>query len=194
MKTGSKINQLQKLILVVFIPVTILCLTFMLDQWCKAWTVENLKLNARSPILEQTWLLHARIPNPGIAWGKFSQGIEGGLSKNFFTRYLPTAIILTLFVFALIRWKSIGMTERLAYALLVGGGASNLWDHWHSWRVVDTFMIWVAPKTYLPFNAADLAIMLATLTLLAIFGRQMIQEYRARNQLNLKQVRSVVHR
>jgi lipoprotein signal peptidase len=128
------------------------------DAWSKAWCFENLKNYDRLPIFGQDYLVISKVLNRGVMGDRFS-GLPAG-TIEYVTRYLPALSGGLLAAFALLRWRDAGRLEKSGYAAMLAGGFSNLWDHWHSVFVVDTLQIYSGGGEHIPFNIADLGLVL----------------------------------
>ena len=133
-------------------------LLILADQLLKRWCDLNVGILSRKPILGQHFLVLSRVLNRGLAGDRFSNIPQGFI--EVYTRYIPTAMWCALAAFAFSRIDAAGKLERVGLSLLLAAGASNLWDHWNSQFVTDSLQIYVGGGQYIPFNLADLGILL----------------------------------
>ena len=116
-------------------------LVFFVDQISKSWGDGNLRLWERHPILGD-FLVLAR-----------------GLIRASTSPYVSLTVLLGLLTVFWVRRRRASLTEMVSFALVFGGGLSNLFSQWRSEFIVDIFQIYLYRGQYFPFNLADVAIL-----------------------------------
>ena len=139
---------------------------FASDRLSKSWVASHLHLYERVPFLGQSFLVLSRTLNKGLAFDSFSWIPEPYISP--YIRYLPSLIWLGLATLVALRWHLAARLERSGYALMISGGASNLFDHWRDSYVTDTIQLYIGRGNYMPMNLADIA--LVTGLVLVVLG------------------------
>jgi lipoprotein signal peptidase len=132
------------------------------DQLLKSWS-HALPLFATRPMLGQRVVALTRVLNKGVALGLFS-GLPPGRAEPF-TRIVPLVALGCLVALIVMRFTRASTIERAALSLLACAGASNAFDHCRGAWVVDPLELRVGAGAYVPFNLADVAIVLAALAL-----------------------------
>ena len=140
------------------------------DQGLKAWVNLHLNVLDRMAILGQNILIISRILNRGIAGDNFSWIPNGSIEP--YTRYFPTLVLALVGVIAFIRFceKNVTRSELTGLTLLLAGGASNLFNHWTAAFVTDPLQIYIGSGQYIPFNVADVGIVIGVLLILRSIG------------------------
>jgi len=139
------------------------------DQILKAHAAETMNLFERTFILGQKWLTLTRVHNLGLMMGKYSN-IPRGYNEPYIY-YFPAACLSLLICVAVLRYRESGWIERVSVSLMIAGGLSNLWDHWRNGRVIDTFELYVGAGLYMPFNLADVGLMMGGLGMIICLSR-----------------------
>jgi lipoprotein signal peptidase len=145
----------------------------LLDRLTKDWCDVHLNNYDRIPVIGSDWLTLTKVLNRGIVGDRFSSLPPGTI--EYYTRYLPTAALASLAMFAASRLRRARPPELGSYLLLGLSGASNLWDHWHSIFVTDTFQLWIGPQRYMPFNIADVGVSLGAAGLLMFLSTELLR-------------------
>lgn len=152
-RTSSELDSRQKL--VVLLPV--LGVTFVLDQITKQWAIREL----RGQFARVYWKNLFRFEyseNPGAFLG-----LGAALPEwlRFWLLNIFVAIVLVLSTVFLFRTRGIARAQTLGIALLIAGGASNLFDRFfrEGRTVVDFMNIGIGSLRSGIFNVADIAIM-----------------------------------
>ncbi len=126
-----------------------------LDQWTKAWTVQNIPLHGTVPVLDGVFHL-TYLRNTGMAFSL----LEG-------MRWLFLVVTAAFLVFAVLavvkRWVDhpLGLT---AVTMITGGAIGNLIDRLASGAVVD--MIELDFLNFAVFNVADCFVTVGVILLL----------------------------
>lgn len=131
-------------------------LVISIDQWLKAWSHSNLKILSRHKILNQNIIVLSQVLNRGMAGDRFSNIPPGYIDP--YTRYFPTLIWMLLFLLVIYRSRNSSIKEKIGYSFLIGGGASNLVNHWQAEYVIDPLQLYIGNGVYIPFNLADVGI------------------------------------
>ena len=138
------------------------------DQVSKDMAQENLRF-AR-PVELLGGMLHLYYAeNTGVA---FSLGAELSRTVRYWLFTVGAGVVLIgLFLYALLRRKSTRW-QLVAYALMIGGGVSNLLDRlFNDGRVIDFMMIKVGAVHTAIFNLADVMILSGCGLLVAVLWR-----------------------
>lgn len=121
------------------------------DQWSKAWVVQEMDRNSSWPVIED--FLHiTRHYNYGAAFGV--------LQKQKWLIVLVSVVVLSFLLYFLPKWSRKDPLQGVAAALLTGGGIGNLIDRIRFDAVVDFFQFRFFIKDFPSsiFNVADVAI------------------------------------
>lgn len=138
---------------------------FGLDAWLKQRMDETRKLGEEDSILQNRIILR-KYYNRGMALDALDRWpalVKAG----------SAGVLALLCVFGLVFGKKERGGFRLGLSMVIGGGASNLWDRWKKGHVVDYFSF----KSRFPkiqrivFNLSDMCIFLGTL-LMAVFHKK----------------------
>jgi len=136
---------------------------FIVDQGLKRWCTTSLRVLETRPLIAGVkQLLLSRIPNRGV--------LADAVSTAPFMRFVPIGIWALMLVIALARFRKAGTFERVALALLLAGGASNLLDRWRSDYVTHTLQLCACGQRCLSFNVADVAIVVGALATILCFA------------------------
>ena len=138
------------------------------DQVSKDLVQTNLRYADPVALLGGTLHLYYA-ENTGVA---FSLGSELSRSWQYWLFTVGAGVVLTgLFFFALFR-RSSTRGQLLAYALMIGGGVSNLLDRvFNDGRVIDFMMIKVGAMHTAIFNLADVMILTGCGLLIVVLWR-----------------------
>ena len=138
------------------------------DQVSKDLVQTNLRFSEPVALLGGTLHLYYA-ENAGVA---FSIGAELSRSWQYWLFTVGAGVVLTgLFFFALFRRAST-RGQLLAYALMLGGGVSNLLDRvFNDGRVIDFMMIKVGALHTAIFNLADVMILTGCGLLIVVLWR-----------------------
>ncbi len=140
-----------------------------LDQWTKAWVVENLsppEIGSTISLFRNYLTLHY-IRNSGAAFGLFANSL-------ILIVLIVVAIAVVSYLY-LRMWNSGSLGYKLVFAMIIGGALGNLVDRArHSGYVVD-FIFFRIPQIgfkFAIFNIADASISVGVflLLLLVLFG------------------------
>lgn len=138
---------------------------FGLDAWLKQRMDQNLKPGVERPVLKGRVILR-KYYNKGAALDALDRwpGVVKGVSA---------AVLMLLCAFGLAFGKKEKGGFRLGFSMVIGGGASNLWDRWKLGHVVDYFSFQSRfPRIRrIVFNLSDMCIFLGTL-LMAVFHKK----------------------
>ncbi len=151
-----------------FLILLVLCSCIGCDQVSKDLVQANLRFAEPMALLGGTLHLYYT-ENTGVA---FSLGAELSRSWQYWLFTVGAGVMLTgLFFFALLRPKST-RGQLLAYALMLGGGVSNLLDRvLNDGRVIDFMMIKVGAVHTAIFNLADVMILTGCALLILVLWR-----------------------
>jgi signal peptidase II len=141
------------------------------DQGTKRLAEASLKMSAGYSFLgDSVRLQYAE--NPG-AFLSLGAGLPDGLRSAVFT--LGVGLLLAVLLVTALGKKAISRVELWAYALVLSGGLSNLYDRvFHGGRVVDFMNLGIGSLRTGIFNVADLAIVggVVLLALPSLFERK----------------------
>lgn len=144
---------MKTLVMAVIVAVAALVADQAVKLYCKQKFLPNQFINVMG--VQQIKL--TRVMNHGVMFESMSQFPPG--ENKALTQYLPTALLAVfILAFLFLRGLQMGGPETVLLALFVGGSLSNIWDHWRSDFVMDTFGLWL-PKVYLLFNLADVFVL-----------------------------------
>ncbi len=138
------------------------------DQVSKDMAQESLRFSA--PVELLGGMLHLYYAeNTGVA---FSLGAELSRTLRYWLFTVGAGVVLIgLFLYALLRRASTRW-QLVAYALMIGGGVSNLLDRlFNDGRVIDFMMIKVGAVHTAIFNLADVMILFGCGLLVAVLWR-----------------------
>ena len=126
------------------------------DQVSKDMAQDNLRFSRPVELLGGVLHLYYA-ENTGVA---FSLGAELSRSMRYWLFTIGSGVVLIgLFLYALLRRRSTRW-QVVAYALMIGGGVSNLLDRlFNDGRVIDFMMIKVGSVHTAIFNLADVMIL-----------------------------------
>jgi signal peptidase II len=119
----------------------------LLDQWFKAWIVENLPLGQSMPFLPGIMQLRT-VHNYGAAWSSFS-------GMRWLLLGVTSCIVLAV-LFVVVRGYVRHPLGLLAASLVISGGLGNIIDRARFGYVVDMFDLTF--MNYPVFNIADICI------------------------------------
>jgi signal peptidase II len=141
-------------------------LVFLFDRWSKARVVEQISLGESIPIVRNfIHLTHSQ--NPGIAFGLF------GLNPSPLQSWILIGLsVVAIGVVATLAWRypaeKAGL--QIAFALILGGAAGNLWDRIFDGQVTDFIDVFIRDHHWPVFNVADSAITMGIIGLaIALF-------------------------
>ncbi len=126
---------------------------FLADQWCKAYVKAKVKLNENIELIKNfVYITHTK-----------NEGAACGLLKNN-QLMLNIATVLALLNITYIFKKYTGKSKlfSIAYALILSGGISNLFDRLSRKYVIDYIYFGKAKKS-LVYNIADFSIILGVI-------------------------------
>lgn len=134
----------------------------LLDQLSKCWVLSMLPEHTAVPVFKGWWNWY-RSYNTGAAFSFLANA--GGWQKYFF---IGLAIAVTsLLTYWLSKTSRRHWQVALPYALVIGGGLSNVIDRLVRGHVVD-YIQWYWPDFYWPsFNLADAAIVAGAIGIVA---------------------------
>lgn len=124
----------------------IIILAVALDQGTKWFVRTGMDLNSTIPVIEGIFSL-TYIQNTGAAFS-ILQG------KTLFLAGMQILVIVTIFIYATVKRKSLHWTLMTSLAMIVGGGIGNLIDRMVHGYVVDFFDVHFWPI----FNVADISV------------------------------------
>jgi signal peptidase II len=149
-----------------FLYLLVSLLVFLFDRWSKARVVEQISLGESIPIIRNfIHLTHSQ--NPGIAFGLF------GLNPSPLQNWILVGLsLVAIGVVAILAWRY--PVEKgglqIAFALILGGAAGNLWDRIFDGQVTDFIDVFIGDHHWPVFNVADSAITLGVIGLaIALF-------------------------
>ncbi len=123
---------------------------FILDQWVKTLILNGLRY--KSGFLDLVYVL-----NTGVAFSMLS-------FLEHYLKYLHLTLLFCLFAYLL--WqKSFFKEHIIAFAMMLGGGSSNLYDRFVRDGVVDMFF-WHKWFEFAIFNVADVMINISVFLIL----------------------------
>ncbi|MBZ5537458.1 MAG: signal peptidase II [Acidobacteriia bacterium] len=137
-----------------FLYLLVSLLVFLLDRWSKMRVVEQISLGESIPIVRNfIHLTHSQ--NPGIAFGMF------GLNPSPLQSWILIGLsLVAIGVVATLAWRypaeKAGL--QIAFALILGGAAGNLWDRIFDGKVTDFIDVFIRDHHWPVFNVADSAI------------------------------------
>ena len=144
------------------------------DQSLKSWCRNRVGLLEQRPILGQDYLNISRLHNHGLMMDQYS-GYPKGYIESY-TLYLPLIVLACLIFVMSTRFKQAGLVERAFYGLMIAGGISNLGDHWQYGFVIDTLQLSIWNEQWLPFNLADIGLVVGAGALVFFMSREMWRE------------------
>jgi signal peptidase II len=154
----------------VLLVLGILAGCFAADQLTKIWAVTFIK---NAPAMTFLWeTIRIEYAENTGAWGSLGGGWSEPV-RFWALMVLPSIVLAGIAWFAAFK-DGLSRLEVWAYALIVGGGAGNLWDRFMHGYVVDFLWMGVGRIGTNVFNIADTIIMLA-------FGLILIHAWRARH-------------
>jgi lipoprotein signal peptidase len=146
-----------------------------LDQSIKKFCESNLHLYQEVFPGPLKLISLTRFHNLGLIFGKYSAVPDWAWAK--YTRYYPTAMTSIFLIVFLISFARSSPRIRWSYTLILMGGFSNLWDHWHADFVVDTFRVRLPIfHQTVPFNLADVYIWIGMLSLTYLLALELNSE------------------
>lgn len=131
---------------------------FLLDYFFKAYMDKNYIRKEKHPRLNGKIILE-KYYNDGAALNFLQK-------RPFLLRFIHTTVLLTVGVIYYLSLRRSGHPiGKTGLALLLGGGASNLFDRYTKGHVVDYFHINIGPKCLrrIVFNISDFCIFIGTL-------------------------------
>lgn len=132
--------------------VLISLLVFVLDQASKYWLIEIYHIRARAPVHLNEYFSLVMAWNKGVSFSMFSQQVPA---------YVLVALALMISaVLARLCLKSVKQTERIGYAMVIGGALGNALDRVRFGAVADFFYAHIGDLGWPAFNVADTAICL----------------------------------
>jgi signal peptidase II len=149
-----------------FLYLSVSLLVFLFDRWSKVRVVEQISLGESIPIIRNfIHLTHSQ--NPGIAFGLF--GLNPSPLQNWILIGLSLAAIGVVATLAW-RYPAEKAGLQIAFALILGGAAGNLWDRIFDGQVTDFIDVFIRDHHWPVFNIADSAITLGVIGLaIALF-------------------------
>ncbi len=127
-----------------FWAVILLCVA--IDQWSKFRIARTMQLGANKPLI------------PGVLDFTYTHNTGAAFSiltgKQTFLIVITAAVMLGMIVYVVRKGKDIFLPEKLALALIVGGGTGNLICRILRGYVIDFINIHILPI----FNAADICV------------------------------------
>ena len=126
-------------------------LVIVIDLGSKQWIMDTLMLHESVPVVPFFNLFYAH--NYGAAFSFLAD--HGGWQRWFFAG-IAIAIVVVLLV--MYRSPASNKLNNIAYALIVGGAAGNLFDRSYHGFVVDFIDFYVGDWHFATFNIADCAI------------------------------------
>lgn len=129
-------------------------LVFLLDRWTKVWVIAQISLGESIPVIRNfLHLTHSQ--NAGIAFGLF--GLNPARFQNWILIGLSVIAIVVVVTLAR-RYPAQKAGFQIAFALILGGAAGNLWDRILYGKVTDFVDVFVRDYHWPVFNVADSAI------------------------------------
>ena len=151
-----------------FLILLVLCTCIGCDQVSKDLAQVNLR--TAEPLALLGGMLHLYYAENAGAAFSLGAGLDHPMRYWLFT-VGAGLMLIGLFCFAVIRRESTAM-QVLAYALVLGGGMSNLLDRlFNEGRVIDFMMIKVGAVHTAIFNLADVMILAGCLLLIIVLWR-----------------------
>jgi len=137
------------------------------DQTLKGWVESHLVVHQRVALGAQQLLSITRSLNAGLIfnWGS-------GLSDDWLTwvtRALPAATLLPMAILTFLLRKRLDGTLAITTSLFWGGALSNAIELCRGRFVTDTLLLYLGDGRYLPYNPADLAILVGALGWCGLF-------------------------
>ena len=147
-----------------------------LDQLTKFWAASTFPLNGQGQAIGLGFYF-TYVRNTGAAFGIFQEG-------TFPLAILSTVVSLALFLFLLLRAKTLPVVQRYAIASILAGAIGNMIDRFRLQYVVD-FIHFKLPNFDFPvFNVADSCVVVgaALLILSSLFTPKQPQERTSLNE------------
>lgn len=136
-------------------------LVILFDRWTKMLVVERISIGESIPMVHNfIQLTHSQ--NPGIAFGLF--GMDPAPFQNFVLIVLSVVAIVAVLLLAR-RYSPDRMGFQVAFALIIGGAAGNLWDRVAYGQVTDFIDVFINDHHWPIFNVADSAITIGVIAL-----------------------------
>lgn len=88
--------------------------------------------------------------------------------------WLPTAVWFLILGRLIVRAPKSTLAERVAFAVVLGGGLATLWDRWRYAAVRSPFTVILSERQVLPFGISDLAISLGGMVLCVLLAQEIV--------------------
>ncbi len=134
----------------------ILVFSILLDRITKIWALNTLSGAPGKSYLGDTFRL-VFVENEG-AFLSLGSDLSDGLRTILLT-FFPVVILLALFVYTLFN-KNLDRIQRIAFAFILAGGFSNVYDRIVDGKVIDFMNMGIGSLRTGIFNVADMSIML----------------------------------
>jgi len=140
-------------------------LVVILDRWTKRLVAAHIQMYTHIQIIPGFFRI-THTENTGAAFSLFADS-----PSHFKTAALITFSVVAMIVVSILLWRQTRArtVTGIAFSLILGGAAGNLWDRVASGRVVDFLLFYVKQYQWPVFNLADSAIVVgASLLVLEI--------------------------
>jgi signal peptidase II len=131
-------------------------IVFLLDRWTKHLVATHIAMYQNIPIIPGFFRL-THTENTGAAFSLFADS-----PAHWKTALLIGFSMIAMVIVSVLLWKqrqALTMTG-VAFSLILGGAAGNLWDRLVSGRVVDFLLVYVGRYRWPVFNLADSSIVI----------------------------------
>ena len=140
-------------------------LVVILDRWTKRLVAAHIPMYTHIQIIPGFFRI-THTENTGAAFSLFADS-----PSHFKTAALISFSVVAMIVVSILLWRQTRArtVTGIAFSLILGGAAGNLWDRVASGRVVDFLLFYVKQYQWPVFNLADSAIVVgASLLVLEI--------------------------
>ncbi len=128
---------------------------FFADQIVKTYSATRLEMGSQTPLLGQSVIKLARIPDKGVA----NQDHQTPF-------YVGLALWLGVGLFLVARLRRAGSGELIGFSVVLSGGLSNLLSRAFPSQAIDTFVLQLGARRFLAFNIADACVLIASFFLI----------------------------
>jgi signal peptidase II len=125
----------------------LMLLLLIVDQLTKFWAASTFPLNGQGQTIGLGFYF-TYVRNTGAAFGIFQEG-------TFLLAMLSTVVSVALFLFLLLRAKTLPVVQRYALASILAGAVGNMIDRFRLQYVVDFIHFKLPNFDFAVFNVAD---------------------------------------
>lgn len=128
---------------------------FFADQILKTYCATRLGLGEQMPLLGQSFIKLAHIPDKGVA-----------NQNQLMPLYIGLSLWVGVAIFFISRLYKAGNLELNGFAVVLAGGASNLLSRFIPSQGIDTFVLQLGARRFIAFNLADICVLIASFFLI----------------------------